>query len=80
MRRTLRTASFAVTVLYLDVLTAVASVPVAEVLAGAFVVGPLLLLAGAVAVVLFNALAEILDEKGIGVLDNAHSDASIPSP
>lgn len=80
MRRILRTASFAVTVLCLDVLTAVASVPVAEVFAGAFVVGLLLLLAGTVAIVLLDALAEILDEDGIGILDNAHSDASIPSP
>lgn len=80
MHRTLRTASFAVTFLYLDILTAVASAPVAEVLAGAFVVGLLLLLTGTVAVVLLDALAKILDEDGIGVFDNAHSDASIPSP
>lgn len=80
MHRTLRTASFAVTFLYLDILTAVASAPIAEVLAGAFVVGLLLLLTGTVAVVLLDALAKILDEKGIRVLDNAHSDASIPSP
>lgn len=79
MRRTLRTASFAVTVLHLNVLTAVASAPVAEVLAGAFVVGLLLLLAWTVAVVPLDALAEILDEDGIGVFDNTHSDASIPS-
>lgn len=79
MHRTLRTASFAVTFLYLDILTAVASAPVTEVLAGAFVVGLLLLLTGTVAVVLLDALAEILDEDGIGVFDNTHSDASIPS-
>lgn len=80
MRRTLRTASFAVTFLDFDILTAVASMPVAEVLAGAFVVGLLLLFAGTVAIVLLDALAEILNEEGIGILDNAHSDASIPLP
>lgn len=54
--------------------------PVAEVLAGAFVVGLLLLFAGTVAIVLLDAFAEILDKDGIGILDNAHSDASIPLP
>ena len=54
--------------------------PVAEVLAGAFVVRVLLLFTGAIAIVLLDALAEILDEEGIGILDNAHSDASIPLP
>lgn len=79
MHRTLRTASFAVTFLYLNILTAVASAPVAEVLAGAFVVGLLLLLTGTIAIVLLDAFAEVLDKDGIGVFDNTHSDASIPS-
>ena len=79
MRRTLRTASFAVTVLHLNVLTAVTSVPVAEVLAGALVVRLLLLLTGAIAIVLLDAFAEVLDKDGIGVFDNTHLDASIPS-
>lgn len=80
VRRTLRTASFTVTVLYLDILATVTSVPIAELLAGAFVVGLLLLLAGAITIVLLDAFAEILDEDGIGILDDAHSDSSILSP
>ena len=54
--------------------------PLAEVLAGAFVVRVLLLFTGAIALVLLDAFAEVLDKDGIGILDNAHSDASIPSP
>ena len=63
-----------------DIKPAVTASAFAKILAGTLIVGLLLLLAGAVAVVGLDALFQISDETIVGVLDDRHSFSSNPTP
>lgn len=79
MRRSLCRSAFGV-IPDFDIQPAVTPSAFTKVTTGALIVGLLLLLAGAVAIIGLDALFQITDETVVGILDDRHTFSSNPTP